>query len=125
MAGQRKLFSDSLKAAADLSAYQYHFVILSAARTVNVSADNGVIYGVLQNDPAAAGRPAEVMVYGITNVVAGAAVTYGQRVGSDGSGHAIPVATDNDYIGGIAREDADANDVFSMLLTPGAMYAAT
>lgn len=122
MAGQSKLFSDSMKAAADLSSYQYHFVYVSAARTVNVAGDNGAVYGILQNDPDAAGKPAEVMVYGISNVIAGDTVTYGNRLGSDASGHAIPVATDHDYSAAIARESGVANDIISVLLTPGCMF---
>jgi len=122
MAGQSKLFSDSMLAAADLSSYQYHFVVISDTRTVALAGDNGVVYGILQNDPDAAGKPAEVMVYGISNVVAGDTIDAGERLGSDASGHAIPVAADHDYSAAIAREDGVVNQIISVLLTPGCMF---
>ncbi|MFA5731857.1 MAG: hypothetical protein WC934_07620 [Acidithiobacillus sp.] len=120
MAGQSKLFSDSLLAAADLSAKQYKFVKLTDDRTVNVCGNGEAMYGILQNDPAAAGRPAEVMVYGISNLVLGGTVTAGAYIGSDGNGDGVAVTADHAEYGAIAREGGDDNDVISVLLIPGA-----
>lgn len=125
MAGYSKLFSDSMLAYGDLSAYQYHWMKISSSRTVNLCGNTEQPYGILQNDPAAAGRPAEVMVYGISNLVAGGSITAGNLVGSDTNGHGVAVSTDDLYFGGIAREDAATSDIFSILLTPGGVISGS
>lgn len=71
----------SFLAAADLSTKQYYFVKFTAARTVNLcTAITDLAVGVLQDDPAAAGRPCGVAVYGTTKLVAAAAIAAGVRV---------------------------------------------
>lgn len=127
MSGQSKLMSDSMKAAADLSSYQYYFVKISAARTVNVcSAVTDVPYGVLQNKPENAGEAAEVMIAGITNLKIGASVTAGDRLGPEvTTGHAIPVTTDDYPYGAIARESGDDGDIISAMLVPGSSLSGT
>ena len=57
-------------AAADLSAKQYHFVVLASATTVNVAtAITNAPIGILQNDPEA-GEQAVVRISGVSKVVA-------------------------------------------------------
>jgi hypothetical protein len=86
-------FSFSLPAAADLSAAQYKFVKVNTSGQAALVATAGVdAHGVLQNDPAAAGRAATVLFSGITKVVAGGTVTVGARASIDSSGRAV-VAT--------------------------------
>lgn len=76
-------------AAADLSAKQYCFVKVTGALQVNAASVLGEhVLGVLQNKPTS-GQSAEVMVDGITKVVAGAAIAAGARVMTDTNGNAI------------------------------------
>ena len=57
-------------AAADLSAKQYHFVVLASATTVNVAtAITNAPIGILQNDPES-GEQAVVRISGVSKVVA-------------------------------------------------------
>lgn len=77
--------------AVSLAAQQFHFVKLSADNTVVVcSGVTDVPVGVLQNDPDAAGKAAEVMIYGVTKLQVGAvALTYGLAVGTNATGEAV------------------------------------
>ena len=81
----------SFIAAADLSLYQFHFVKLSADNTVNIcAADTDIPVGVLQNKPDAAGKPAQVMMFGVTKLMigTGGALTFSLAVGTDANGEA-------------------------------------
>lgn len=84
MAVEQGLQCVTQTAGADLSAKQYYPVVMgSTAGKVNVTTTKGaVVYGILQNAPAAAGRGALVAVGGITKAVvntavAGKAITVG------------------------------------------------
>jgi hypothetical protein len=118
--GECKVFSDSMLAGGDLSEKQFRFVKISAARTVVIGASTvGTLgdpcYGVLQNNPES-GEMAEVMVIGISKCVAGDTITAGAYVKCDANGAAIPAADKYDEIMGIAREDADSGDIFSLFI---------
>jgi len=90
----------SLKAAADLSSYQYHGVYLSAQDTVNLSTSSGgECIGILQNKPAAAGHSAQVRIHGVSQGIFGATVAAGARVMCDTGGHFITATTGLKYIG--------------------------
>ena len=84
---------ETFKAAADLSAAQYHFVKLNATGGIVLcdSADD-VPIGVLQDDPAG-GQDGNVMLSGTTKLevergAAGTAVAIGDRIGTGGNGRA-------------------------------------
>lgn len=91
------------------------------------------ILGVLQNSTYPAGNSqagaigpadgADVMVYGVTKMVAGAAITSGALVSVNGSGQAVtaPAAgVSQVYAVGIALSAATAaNDLVEVLLLPG------
>jgi hypothetical protein len=89
-----------------LSAKQYMFMKLSADMTVvGTTALTDVPCGVLQNNPPIGGA-AEVMVYGITKILAGVgALAAGNLVGCDAAGTAVVVdpdgVADNYYVGQI------------------------
>ena len=112
-----------LSAAADLSAYQYRVVRLSAAKAVNVASNNlgtsavGLAAGILQNKPSAAGRAASVAVSGLSKAVAGATVTVNALVTHDGSGYVIDAVSGSTVIGR-ALEAAAAQETFSVMLQP-------
>ena len=109
-----------LEAAADLSTHQFKFVKVTANRRVNITGAGEQAIGVLQDDPDAAGKSAAVWGPGSTSkVVAGAAVTAGDKVMSDATGRAI-TATSTNFINGVAIEAAaGAGAVITVLLVPG------
>lgn len=98
----------TLKASADLSAKQYHFVSISGTGTVNSTGAGLGAVGVVQNKPAS-GEAAEIDCDGVTKVVAGAAITPGTeaRVMSDANGAAITATATNKVLG-VALEAATA-----------------
>ena len=80
-------------AAGDLSADQYKFVTLGASGASLNTVNGGYVDGILQNDPAAAGRGATVAYDGVSKVVAGAAVLNGAKLMSDATGRAVTATT--------------------------------
>lgn len=117
MALQESLTIITLPAAGDLSSSQYLCVDVNSsgqAAVVGTAGAKGI--GVLQNDPAAAGRDASVAIAGKTKVVAGAAVTAGAKVQADAAGKAITAAS-GDHVFGIAVTSAGAaNELFEVVL---------
>lgn len=79
-------------AAGDLSADQYKFVKMSASGFAKNTTAGGVVDGVLQNAPAAAGRAASVADAGVTKLTSGAAVAKGALIMSDANGKGITAA---------------------------------
>ena len=103
MANENVGLDITLAASADLSSYQYYFVELSANDTVSVcNALTDRPIGVLQNKPAAAGRPAVVRVVGYTKVSSDAGLTYGNVIGTsaDGQADAKAVTDTTQYVCG-------------------------
>jgi hypothetical protein len=107
----------NLEAAADLSAAQYKFVnVNSSGQAAAVAAAGGDASGVLQNDPAAAGREASVMVGGgVTKVMAGGTCTRGSQAAADSSGRAVD-AVSGDFILGEFLETASVAGTITTLL---------
>ena len=109
----------TLVAGADLSAAQYKFVKLnSSGQAVICAAATDVPIGVLQNAPTS-GQEAEVLIVGGTKVVAGAAITLPNAIGTDSSGKAVALATSDTtkYVVGslITASAADANVVTAVI----------
>jgi hypothetical protein len=91
------LFKLSREAAADLSTKQFTFVKLdSNGKAAAVAGTTDVPVGILQNDPSAAGRAAEIMVSGVSEIIAGGALTAGNQVSTDASGRAVAVTAGTD-----------------------------
>jgi len=81
----------SLEASAALTDYQWHGMKMTADGECTVcAAVTDVPIGILTNKPAADGREAQVLVVGTCPVIAGEALTYGDLIRIDGSGHALP-----------------------------------
>jgi len=112
----------TLEAGADLSAKQFFFVSVSADGQVDPTGDGAQADGVLQNDPSAAGRAAEVAYAGVTKVSCGGAVTRGGPVSSDASGEAVNSAT-GDVILGTALETGTDGDIISIIFEPRGDFA--
>lgn len=116
----------------DLSAAQFLIVKAVAGGKVALAAAGEQSYGILQDKPGS-GKSGAVRVYGVSKVVAGAAIAEGDPITSDAAGKAktavrgstntsdAGVAADplvGSYVLGIALEPAAAlNDVITVLIT--------
>lgn len=124
MAFENDVMDISLLTSTDLSAYQYHFVKLSADNTVVICShetnDNPI--GVLQNKPdgSTTQAVARVRIMGVSRVVVAAggagAVAFGEKVGTDASGHGITKDTNKYKYLGVAIDSAAAGETVSVLL---------
>jgi len=109
-----------LVAGEDLSAYQYHFVKLSADFTV-VHCDGATDcpIGILQDAPKDK-QAASVAYAGISKLKMGATATIGQRIGTDNASLGVPYAegtgTTNYLCGRILEAATATNDIRSVLL---------
>lgn len=117
MAYEEALKTISYPASGDLSASQYCFVHVTGSQLA-VSGVAGNPIGVLQDKPAAAGRPGSVAVEGVTKVRAGGSITVGAEVVCGASGFAYGSGTDAENTMGVALETMSAGGIFSMLLQP-------
>lgn len=106
------------RAAADLSALQYRAVLLNGSGLMaqNTTAA-GRISGVLQNKPLA-NQACEVMVTGVSKMVAGGTVAQGALVASDNVGRAVAATTGNFVIGRAETAAGAAGQIISVALTP-------
>ena len=84
----------TMLAAGDLSTYQYRFVKMSADNTVDVCGNGEKAIGILQNKPNAAGKAARVRVFGVSRVEMHTTCAFGDYVGSQANGEAVPVTVD-------------------------------
>lgn len=108
----------TLQAGQDLSSSQYYFVAVAADGQIDPAGDGVYADGILQNDPDAAGKAANVQIAGISKVVAGGAISVGDAVASNASGKAATAAT-GEVILGTALEAATADgDTISILFQP-------
>lgn len=106
-------------AAADLTASRHRFVTLDTSGKVALAGTAGVkALGVLQS-PAAAGEAAEVMVDGVTKVIAGAAIAATGPVTTDSQGRAITAAATHTVNGVALQTAAAAGEVIAVLLGYG------
>jgi hypothetical protein len=109
----------TLVAGEDLSAKQYTFVKLnSSGQAIAAAAATDVPVGVLQNAPTS-GQEAEVLIVGGTKIVAGAAITLPNNIGTGATGKAVALATTDTtkYVVGqlITASAADGNIVTAVV----------
>ena len=116
---QSQLKIGTLKAYADLSAKQYHFVKMHSATQVTVcAAITDIPVGVLQNNPEA-GEVAEVSFLGVTKLVADGTIAAGNSLGTSADGQADAIAAGTDttvYLVGTAVGAASAGQTFTALI---------
>ena len=113
-------FSYSLEASADLSAEQFTFMVADANGEAAQAGAGDDAVGVLQNDPAAQGEAANLQTFGISKVVAGAAVASGAQVMSDATGRAITATGTGAFVTGVALQAAaNADEIIAVLVSPG------
>lgn len=122
MAFELPLFDVAFKANADLSSLQYHIVKLDTANDVRIgtcSATTDTPVGILQNKPGSL-QAAQVRVFGISKVVASAAMGPGSMVATAANAKAANIATGiaGTYSLGLSLDTvANAGEVASILLT--------
>lgn len=116
---QKLVLTETFVASGDLSSSQFHFVKLSANRTVViVSAITDKPIGVLQNKPVD-GEDAEVLLIGRSKVKADGTLTAGDLVGvsADGQADAIAAGTDTTvYILGQVTRGAAAGELVEAVI---------
>jgi len=118
MATMEAVVSQSFEAGGDLSADQFKFVLVASDGQVDLNTTaNGRVTGVLLNNPAAAGRAAEVAVSGRVKVKTGAGgLTAGQLVASTNAGLAVLAAGATTHVLGRALTTAAAGELVEMQL---------
>jgi hypothetical protein len=107
----------SFEAGVDLSSKRYTFVSMSSDGQIDPTGDGAIALGVLQDEPAAAGRAAAVCTAGTTMITAGGTIAAGAELASDANGKAVTAAT-NDIILGTALKGAAADEIVQMLFHP-------
>ena len=112
-------FNYSLQASADLSAEQFTFMVADANGEAAQAGAGVDAIGVLQNDPAAQGEAANLQAFGVSKVVAGAAVAAGAQVMSDATGRAITATATNNVVGVALEAAANADEIIAVLVSPG------
>jgi hypothetical protein len=116
MAYEEALESITVLADGDMTSNQFKFVKATATGFALQDVAGGFCLGVLQDKPAAAGRPGNIAKSGVTNLTAGAAIAKGAKVQSTAAGLAVTAAVSG-YIMGEALEAASASgDVISVKL---------
>ena len=86
----KSVLTESLEASANIAAYQWHGMKMTANGEVTVCAgETDIPIGILTNDPDADGKPAQILVVGRCPVVAGETITYGDLIRIDSNGHAM------------------------------------
>lgn len=117
MATTQEQFCVTLEAGQDLSAKQFFFVSVASDGQIDPTGDGAFAVGVLQNDPDAAGKAAEVAIMGQTKVVAGGTVAGGAEVASDAAGEAVTAAT-GDVILGTAIDGGADGEIIRIVFNP-------
>lgn len=113
-------FSFTLEASGDLSASQFHAVAVDGSGEAALAGAGAQIAGVLQNKPEQQGDPCTIVQTGITKMKSGAAVTQGAEVASDADGEAVAAGSGDRPVGTALEAASGADEIISVLLTPGA-----
>lgn len=119
MATENTVVAVPMPVAADYSsAGQYLFVDVNSSGQAVVIAAQGVnAIGVLQDNPAAAGRVGRIAVGGMIKVMSGDTITAGNRITSGADGRAEVAAT-GDFVLGTAMVSSVDGDIMTMLFQP-------
>ncbi len=112
-------FSYTLEASGDLSANQFQAIVVNASGEAAIAGADVYVDGVLQNDPSAQGRAAQIVSSGITKFKSGAAVTRGSLVTTDATGRAVDAVATDVIVGRALEAAANANEIISVLLGQG------
>jgi hypothetical protein len=114
MAWEKPGHQIALVATADLSSSQFCAVDVDSSAQAALPSNHGRAVGVVQNKPKL-GAVADVMVDGVTKMVAAGAITKGANITVNASGQAVAAATGN-IILGIALDTGAASAIIPVLL---------
>jgi hypothetical protein len=104
--------------AADMSAKQYRFMTIDSSGNAAVSTRGQFSVGILQNKPAAVGRPGTVRTAGVSKAVLGGSVTAGNAVVSDANGAAVTTSSGDTAYMGIALQTGVSGDIVPVFIQP-------
>jgi len=106
-----------LVAGENLSTAQYHFGVTNGSGKVIKNVTNGgVVDGVIQDAPTAADQACALGNRGVTKCVAGAPVTAGTLIMSNGSGRGVLATTGLFFIGRALTGAGADGQIFELLL---------
>ncbi len=110
----------SVAASADLSSCRYCGVYINSSGLLAVAGEGNKAIGILQDKPAAAGRPGLVCVGGKSPVKAGATLAPGAAFSFGSGGTAIAVGSGDDWSMGIILETANtaSGSIYTCLVQP-------
>lgn len=108
----------SVPASADVSSYQYCIAYLDAANTVTFAAGaTGDYLGIFQDNSAdAAGKPAQVMIDGVSKLLAGGVVAAGSPVTSTSAGRGTTASTAESSIGIAMTAGAATGNIIDVVI---------
>lgn len=119
MAFEEVLQSFTMEAAGDLSSDQYHFVKVTANKTVGACDTAGeAALGVNQGNVDGAGKSVQVGFHGISKVEASATIAGGDLVATTAAGLAA-TATTGQTVLGVALIGGDVGELIPVLLYQG------
>lgn len=113
----------TMTAGKDLSAFQYHFVVLASDGKVDdVGSQGANATGILQNDPAADGRAAAVAINGVSKIVCGGSITQGDKL-TPGADAQAETAQSGDHVIAQALESGEDNEIIACVLVSAHILA--
>lgn len=115
MATEAILRSISLPAAADLSSSQYLGIVVDSNGRAAVAAEGQAAIGILQDNPAAIDRAANVAVGGQSKVWCGGTIAKGARFCFNSAGKAVALGSGDDWSMGVMIE-AGASGIIATCL---------
>lgn len=117
MSTEANLNCVTFEAGQDLSARQYCFVSVASDEQIDPTSSGARAIGVLQDDPSAAGRAAQVAIGGRTKIKLGGTVTAGGEAMSGANGVGVAATTGNQILG-IFTVAGDSGDIGEMIFAP-------
>lgn len=117
MAETGKMLEDTFTSEWDLSAKQYRAVLIGSGdhKVICASAAGDQCLGLVQNKPTS-GKAARIAFAGLAKGIAGAAVTRGQYLKANATGHLV--SGTSLYVVGTAMESANSGSVFQVMVHP-------
>jgi len=115
MSYEENLETITVEAGSDLSAGQYLFVDVASDKQIDVVSTKGAkALGILQDKPAAAGRPGCVAIGGVSKVECGGTIAAGGEVISDDDGAALAKDAVSQFVMGTALEGGAAGEIIAI-----------
>lgn len=117
----------TLKAAGNLSTYQFHIMKMDSDGKVEVADDanqkgttSEPMIGILQNKPDTEDEPAVIAIGGVSKLMSDAAIDEGDCItcSEDGTdkGAGVPTTTDGDHCIGYALTSVGDGEIFEVLI---------